>query len=307
MTARRQPSGPGSAFGPGRLAMGGVWAVAAGLAPRLVPPERVPGATALVFSGIAVASVLGVPAGTWIGRLGGWRAAFTVTAVLGGLVALVLRRALPPLPAERAVRLGGAPRLLREPGPRTALLVVALLVTGHFAAYTYVRPVLEQTRGVGAGAIGALLLVYGVAGVAGNFAAGRAAARSPRVTLLVLSGLLALTVPLLPPLGAALLVVWGLAYGGVSVSAQSWVMAAAPDDRETGSALFASVFNAAIALGALLGGRAADGFGVAAALWLGGALAGTAVPAGLVGARTGAGGTGAAAGRRGDGLEPGSG
>lgn len=70
----------------------------------------------------------------------------------------------------------------------------------------------------------------------------------------------------------ALLVVWGLAYGGVSVSAQNWLMAAAPGRREAASALFAGLFNAAIALGALLGGRAADRFQVMA-LWLGGALA----------------------------------
>ncbi|MGW0565481.1 hypothetical protein ACWDZ4_34050 [Streptomyces sp. NPDC003016] len=72
---------------------------------------------------------------------------------------------------------------------------------------------------------------------------------------------------------AALLVVWGPAYGGVPVNAQSWLTAAAPTRPEAASALFAGVFNAAIALGALLGGRAADRYGVPGALWLGGAPA----------------------------------
>ncbi|MFG3507884.1 MFS transporter [Streptomyces sp. NPDC047821] len=265
------------------IGMGGVWAVAAGLAVRLVAPVAVPGATATIFSGIAVASLLGVPAGAWLGELAGWRAAFAAGAVLAALVAVVLGALLPPLPAERAVRPGGVLRLWGNPALRSALLVVAFLVTGHFAAYTYVRPVLEQVPGAGPGPVGALLLAYGVAGVAGNFVAGRAAGRSARATLLVLGAVLAAAVLLLPSLGAALLVVWGLAYGGVSVTAQSWVMAAAPGEREAGSSLCAGVFNAAIALGALLGGRAADHWGVRGALWLGGGLAAVAVVAGLRG------------------------
>ncbi|MEU9982440.1 MFS transporter [Streptomyces sp. NPDC050856] len=277
------------------LGMGGVWAVAAGLAVRLVAPKAVPGATAVVFSGIAVASVLGVPAGTWLGELAGWRAAFTVAGVLALVVAGLLALLLPPLPAERAVGLAAVARLLRDPALRTGLLAVALLVTGHFAAYTYVRPVLERVSGATAGTIGTLLLVYGVAGVAGNFAAGAGAGRSPRGTLLVLSATLAVAVPLLPPLGAWLLVLWGLAYGGVSVAAQSWVTAAVPQAREAGSALFAGVFNAAIAAGALLGGQVVDGFGLRSVMWTGGALAAVALLA-LV---TGTAGAGPGRARRG--------
>jgi predicted MFS family arabinose efflux permease len=190
---------------------------------------------------------------------------------------------LPPLSAIEAMALGGVLRLTGQPGLRVALLVVAFLVTGHFAAYTYVRPVLEEVTGVGARTIGTLLLVYGIAGVAGNFAAGAAAARTPRQTLIVIGSILAgaaIALPVLgasPPRAVALMIVWGLSYGGVSVSTQSWVFAASPQHREGASALFAGVFNAAIALGSLIGGLAADGIGLAAALWLGGALAVVAV------------------------------
>jgi predicted MFS family arabinose efflux permease len=84
-----------------------------------------------------------------------------------------------------------------------------------------------------------------------------------------LGGLLAAAVLLLAlvpsvPGAAVALVVWGLAYGGVSVGAQTWLMAAAPDAREAASSLFAGVFNAAIALGALCGGLVVDGFGAPA-------------------------------------------
>ncbi|MGG7572701.1 MFS transporter [Streptomyces sirii] len=263
------------------LGMGGVWAIAAGLAVRLVPNRRIPAATSLIFSGVAAASVLGVPAGTFLGELGGWRSAFVAMAVVCGAVAVALAVLLPPLPEDRAVRLNGVLRLLRGASVRTGLLLVALLVTGHFAAYTYVRPVLEQVAGARADQIGTLLLAFGLAGLAGNFAAGAGAARAPRAVLLVICGVLAGAVLLVPLLGcgagvpgaAVLVAVWGLAYGGVSVSTQTWLMAAAPGAREAASALFVAVFNGAIALGALLGGRAADGWGAVGVMWLGGALA----------------------------------
>ncbi|MGC5343000.1 MFS transporter [Streptomyces sp. DT24] len=261
------------------IGMGGVWAIAAGLAVRLVPAKAVGSATSLVFSGIAVASVLGIPAGTYLGAAAGWRAAFVAAAGLALLVLVALAVLLPKLPAERAVPLSGVMRLFANPQVRTGLIVVGFVVAGHFAAYTYVRPVLEDVSGAGAGMIGTLLLVYGVAGVAGNFISGAGAVRSPRTTLLLISGVMAATVLLLPAVGGSLLVagvlmaVWGLTYGGVSVSTQTWILVSSPEAREGASSLFVGVFNAAIALGALVGGLAADGIGITAAMWLGGALA----------------------------------
>lgn len=98
------------------IGMGGVWAVAAGLAVRLVPAKSAGTATSLVFSGIAVASVLGVPAGTYLGALAGWRAAFLAAAGLGAVVLVAAALLLPRLPAERTVPLGGVLRLTRDPG-----------------------------------------------------------------------------------------------------------------------------------------------------------------------------------------------
>ncbi|MBR8641704.1 MFS transporter [Streptomyces tuirus] len=267
------------------VCIGGVWATAAGLGARLLPPERAGRATALIFSGIAVASVLGVPAGTFLGSLAGWRWAFAALAGLAVAVAGALALALPPLPPERPVRLGAFPALLRTPAVSRGLLATALLVTGHFTAYTYVRPVLERVPGLGAGTISTLLLGYGVAGVAGTFAGGWLAARDPRRALLVIAAGLGTVVLLLVPAAGALaastllLVVWGLVYGAVSVSAQNWLSAAAPGAREAGSALFAGVFNTAIALGAFTGGRTADASGPTAVLCVGGGLALLALPA----------------------------
>ncbi|MFD7547554.1 MFS transporter [Streptomyces sp. NPDC059578] len=269
------------------VAIGGVWTVAAGLAHRLVPAPSVARATAVVFSGIAVASVLGIPAGALIGDVAGWRWGFAAVGALAVLVAVLHAVLLPPLPAGAAVRPREMTALLGLPALRTGLLVVALLVTGHFAAYTYVRPVLERVDGIDAGALSALLLCYGVAGVIGNFVAGTVAGRSPRRSLLGISAVLALVVPLLAAaagnavLSVVLLVAWGLAYGGVSVSAQSWLVGALGDGgaraREAASGLFAGVFNSAIALGAAVGGGFVDALGEASVLVLAGTTAAVAL------------------------------
>ncbi|MBB5916430.1 putative MFS family arabinose efflux permease [Nocardia transvalensis] len=255
--------------------MGGVWAISGSLAVRLVPPRSVGTATSVIFSGIAIASVLGVPAGTYLGALAGWRSAFGAAAGLAVLVAVALAAILPPLPPERGVALSDLPRLLANPRLRTGMIVVALLVGGHFAAYTYLRPVLEQRVHASAGTVSALLLGYGIAGVAGTFILGTIAARAPRRAVVAVCAGLAAAVGVLAlvggsPLAACLLLVaWGLSYGGVSVSTQTWTSAAAPGAREAASAILVAVFNAAIASGALFGGRAVDGYGPTAALWLG--------------------------------------
>ncbi|WP_460065719.1 MFS transporter [Streptomyces sp. YKOK-I1] len=267
------------------ICIGGVWAVAAGLAVRLVPAASVARATSVVFSGIAVASVLGVPAGTFLGESAGWRWAFVAPAGLAVVVAAALAAALPPLPAEQPIRLRELGLLAASPRLRRGLLATGLLVTGHFAAYTYVRPVLERVPGLGPGRIGPLLLGYGVVGVVGTFVVGALAARDPRRTFCFLAVALASVMVLLVPAqaslpaSAVLLLLWGFLYGGVSVSAQTWLSAVVPRSaREAASALVAGLFNTAIALGAFTGGRLSDTLGPTAPLLLAATLSLTALP-----------------------------
>jgi predicted MFS family arabinose efflux permease len=93
------------------------------------------------------------------------------------------------------------------------------------------------------------------------------------LAVLLVAAVLLLALAPSAPLAAVALVVWGLGYGGVSVTAQNWMMTAAPDSRETASSLLAGVFNGAIALGAVGGGLMVDGFGPTAVLVWGAVLA----------------------------------
>ncbi|QUX25938.1 MFS transporter [Nocardiopsis sp. MT53] len=258
-------------------AIGGFWAVAGGLAPRLVPARRVGAATAVVFSGVSAASVVGVPLGTLLAEAYGWRPLFGAAGLLG-LVALAGVLALvPPLPVERSLRPADLGGLLRGGGVRIGVVLTLLLVAGHFTAYTFVRPLLHGQAGMDAAAVGWTLLLFGTAGLAGNLLAGVLVGRSVRGVLGGVAGALALTVLLLsavggPWTGALAVGLWGLAYGGVSVGLQTWMLRAAPERAEGATSLFVAAFNAAIALGALGGGLALDAAGPNGALLLAGAL-----------------------------------
>ncbi|GAA0961517.1 MFS transporter [Actinocorallia libanotica] len=260
------------------VSVGGFWSIAGGIALRLVPERHVGRATAVIFGGVETASVLGVPTGTLLGELGGWRTAFAAVGVLGLAALLFLLFLLPELPAERSVALADLPALFRgNAGVRIGLGMAFLLITGHFAAYTFVRPIL-QGDGVDEGMISVFLLVFGVAGLLGNFVAGALVSWHLRRTVTGVAAAFTAVMALmaLPPGGtartAALLALWGLAYGAVPVTLQTWMNRAAPDAREAASSLFVSVFNLSISLGALFGGFAFDSSAAGAPLWLGGAL-----------------------------------
>ncbi|HEJ6928400.1 TPA: MFS transporter [Serratia marcescens] len=248
--------------------IGGIWAIAGGLAERLVPPASVGLALSVIFGGVAAASVFGVPLGVFLGEALGWRMAFLAVAVLAALTLLLLLCVLPSLPVTQAIswRSFTAQRANRR--LLLGLLLTFLLVAGHFMAYTFVRPLLQTVAGIEGRWVGPLLFAYGVAGIAGNFIAGQAAAKRLRRTLALIALGLALAVLLLPLLGhaplsgSAFLLLWGIAYGGVSVSLMAWMLKAAPDAVEVASSLYIALFNLAISCGSLAGGLVVDAGGL---------------------------------------------
>ncbi|MER5768158.1 MFS transporter [Streptomyces sp. NPDC001985] len=261
------------------VAIGGFWAVASGLAVRLVAPKDVPRATAVIFGGVGAANVFGVPLGTLLGDLTGWRVAFASLSALALVTLAALLAVLPGLASSRAIRPGLLMEQFRNPGVRVGIIATVLIVFGHFAAYTFVSPVLQRLSGIDERYVGPLLFGFGVAGMIGNFAAGAALSRQVYRSVLITSVALAVAMPLFLLLGrtgvggALLLAVWGLAYGGVSVGLQTWMIKSAPQAVEAASSLWVAVFNLSIGLGALAGGVIVDTLSFRSVLWLGGACA----------------------------------
>ncbi|MNC23685.1 Purine ribonucleoside efflux pump NepI [compost metagenome] len=230
--------------------------------------------------GVTLATVLGVPVGTWLSGLMGWRMTFLVTALLGVPVLLAQILLLPRLNPDKAIRISDLPALFINPQARVGLIAVLLIGLAHFAAYTYVAPFFKQSSGFDGPTIGSLLLLYGVAGVFGNIFAGFAANRSVRHTLLLVALMIGTSTALFPHFatgmtGAAMLIgLWGFAFGAFPACASIWMFVVAPKDVERGMPLFVAMFQVIIALGSFFGGRIVDQLGSSVLLSLATALVG---------------------------------
>lgn len=261
------------------LVIGAFWSIGSGLAARLVPETQAGRATAVIFSAVPLGSVLGVPAGTLLGQLAGWRAVFITMGILTLAVLAALMASLPPLPPQSVTRLSVLRDLLRTSRVRRGLAVTFLVVTAHFGTYTYVTPFLAEVTHAGPRLITAYLLAYGAAGIAGNFLAGAWVRRKLHVTFTAAACLLAAATLLLPVLGTGeagalvLLLAWGVAYGAVPVCSQTWFVTAAPGAPEAASVVFTSSFQATFALGALAGGTVVDATSTTVVMVLGGVVA----------------------------------
>lgn len=249
------------------IAIGLYWAVMAIVALGQVPARHAARALTLAFSGAGGALVLGVPVAAWIGAHVGWRMAFAVVGIVAAVVAVLLVVLVEPV--RSPVRVTGAMmrRAAGTRGVRYAFGLIALVVVGQFITYSYISPVLIERAGVELGDIGLMLLVYGVAGLVGNFAVGPLVRRSPPTGVLVVVlgtglGLLAvLTVMDDPRRALVVMTVWGLCVGGISVVMQAFIGSEASDVLEEATALNSAGFNTAIALGALFGGLILDAAG----------------------------------------------
>ncbi|WP_433663990.1 MFS transporter [Nocardia sp. CA-128927] len=183
------------------IAIGGFWALAAGIAVRMVPAKYVPQATAIAFGGATAANVLGIPAGTLIGELTDWRIAFGLLGGLGLLVVVALLWLLPRMPATEPVRLRTLGEQFRNPVVRAGVLVTFLMVSGHFAAFTFVSLILQSVSGIDKSMVGPALLAFGAAGIVGNFVTGVAAGRNVRTALITISTLIAAVLALFALIG----------------------------------------------------------------------------------------------------------
>ena len=270
------------------LVIGGFWSIGAGLGARLVSERHVARATSVIFVAVPLGSVIGVPAGTFIADVMGWRAAFGVLGVLTLAVMIALVTLLPGLPAIHVTRLGVLRSLLWQRNVRVGMLATFFIVLAHFGAYTYVTPMLEHVAQLGLALISSLLLVYGAAGIIGNFAVGLTMNRWLRQSFGGAALLIAFATLLLPATGhwalaAALLIVWGFGYGAVPACSQTWIARSAPNATEAATVLFTSVFQATIGIGALAGGAVVDATSVSTVMVCGSVFAalGAAVIFGL--------------------------
>lgn len=268
----------------GAVAHGLFWAVIATTAAQIAPARNVGLATSIVFGGVSVASVLGVPLANFVSQVSSWRIAFGGIGALSLIAALVMVPTLPRVPQQSGQGHAALAGVLQRSDLWGIYAATALAVTGHFAAFTFIEPFLRSAPGVSAGLVVALLFGFGAAGLLANFLAGIFVDRYLKPFLILALCLLTLALLVLgrwdDHLGgfgiSVMLVLWGSSISAIFVGFQTWILRTAGTAAMSASALYVAIFNAAIGVGAMVGAWVLSHAGLPTVLMiagLGGALA----------------------------------
>ena len=249
------------------VAIGGFWSMSAATAMRLVPPESVPRALAVLNGGNALATVVAAPLGSYLGGVIGWRGAFFCLIPFAAVALAWKFASLPALPAQQKPGASNVFALLKRPDVALGMAGAGLFFMGQFTLFTYLRPFLETVTRVDNATLSLLLLVVGVAGLVGTTVIGSFLKNGLYRTLAVIPLLMAALAVLLLRFGdslaaTALLVgLWGLVATAAPVGWWTWLARSLPQDAERGGGLMVAVVQLAIAGGATLGGLLFDAWG----------------------------------------------
>ncbi|WP_329060471.1 MFS transporter [Streptomyces sp. NBC_01429] len=266
------------------LAHGAFFGIGSVVAASMVAPRKKAGAIAMIFTGLTVANVVGVPLGTFIGQSAGWRATFLLVAGLGVLGLLGIARLVPEQPVAEGVRLRHELAAFRDTQVLLAMAMTVLGFGGVFAAITYISPMMTGTAGFAESSVTWLLVLFGLGMVGGNLLGGVFADRRLMPLLYVTLGGLTLVLALFTltahnKIAAAVTIVLigGLGFATVP-PLQKRVLDRASAAPTLASAVNIGAFNLGNALAAWLGGLViAAGHGYTAPNWVGAALAGSAL------------------------------
>ena len=245
------------------------WALASETAVDIVGPEYAGRAIAKIGFGIVCATVFGIPVGTLISDAWGWRSAFSILAVVALAKALLLWLYLP---ATHVVRANASLRsqlgMLRSPLVIGHIVLSVLVFSGMFTAYTYLADILERLAGFDGTLVGWCLMGFGAVGLIGNSLGGRMVDRHPLIASMVFSAfmigaLLALVPSIHSSLAlAAALAIWGITQSALFLVSHVRLMKIAPQAPAFAASLNIAGGNLGIGLGAMVGGRVIDSYGL---------------------------------------------
>jgi predicted MFS family arabinose efflux permease len=250
------------------------------IAADLVPESRRASAISIMFSGLTVATVTGVPFGTFIGQLFGWRMAF-ILIIAVGVIALIANSILIPSNLQRGTRTTFRDQFKLVTNSRLLLLftITALGYGGTFVVFTYLSPILQNITGFKESTVAVILLVYGIAIAFGNMLGGKLSNHNPIKSLFYMFMVQAVVLLILmftaPFKTAGIITVFFmglLAFMNVP-GLQVYVLILAerfvPTAVDVASAINIAAFNAGIALGSYLGGIITDSIGLIHTTWIG--------------------------------------
>ena len=237
------------------------WAITTPLAVRLAPNGKRAKAMGFIVVGTSMATVLGIPIGTMIGQLVGWRITFLCIAVLAFCIMVLLLYLLPSVPSMNTISLKDIPTVLKRPVLINIYLLTAIIITGHFTAYTYITPFMLKVGGFSQHMVVILLLAVGFSGMIGSVIFAKYAEKHPTAILvipmiLLMLCLLSLYVCALSFYTAIIQgMVWGLAITIIGMVMQSKVIDVAPDAADIATSVYSGIYNIGIGGGAFVGSQ----------------------------------------------------
>lgn len=263
------------------LAHGVFFSIGSIIATSVVSKDKAASAIAIMFTGLTVALVTGVPLGTFIGQHLGWRATFLAVAGLGVIALLGSLLFVPrDLPRSAPATFGQQFAVLAQPRLLLVYAMTALGYGGTFLSFTFLASILQDVSGFSANAVSAVLLVYGVSVAIGNLWGGRLAdRRGPIPALTLIFGVLALVLLVLTFTAynrwlvlLTVLALGAVAFGnvpGLQVYVVKQAQRFVPQATDVAAGLNIAAFNIGIALGASLGGLVVDHIGLMHTPWMG--------------------------------------
>ncbi|GME42977.1 MULTISPECIES: sugar transporter [unclassified Pantoea] len=237
------------------------WSITASLAIRVAPAGKKTQALSMLATGSALAMVLGVPIGRVVGQYLGWRTTFGAIGLSALVLMIMLARILPRLPSEHTGSLSSVPMLFRRPALVSMYLLVTLVVTAHYTAYSYIEPFMQTVAHSSGNFTTLLLLLFGSAGIVGSLLFSTLGNKFPSALLIAAIALITLCMGLLifaavrPAAISTLCVVWGVAMMMIGLGMQVRVLSLAPDATDVAMSLMSGIYNIGIGAGALLGNQ----------------------------------------------------
>jgi predicted MFS family arabinose efflux permease len=239
--------------------LGAFWTVVSPVGPKLVGPGGGTRAITIIAAGISGGTIVGLPAGQFLGALVGWRLTFAIAAAATLLAVVVQAVVLPGIPPDGHTSLGDLVAVVRRRAARLGMAAGAVAFVGQFTAWTYITPFLMDQTHLSSGVISMLYVIYGCAGIVGSVTAGSlfrhgvigSFAGAAAVVSVLIVGLA--SVGSFPSLAGVLVAMWGLFWGVVNPGTLVWILDAAPDTPEAASAVNVTNLQVALAVGSGLG------------------------------------------------------
>lgn len=231
---------------------------------KLVGPARGTRAISIIVAGVSAGTVVGLPAGLFLGNLLGWRGTFAATAGAALVIVAAQAAVLPSIAPDGSTTARDLTGVLALPFARLGLMASAVVFIGQFSASTYITPFLLDHAHLHSGLVSCSFVGYGCGGILGALIGGRLVARS--LVGSFAGSALAVAVLLLGLsfagytvwLVCILVVAWGLAWGIMPLAAQVWMLQAVPGAQEAASAVNVTNLQVSIAVGSALGGTLVD-------------------------------------------------